>query len=294
MRFIKSFLLVILVSFFITGISSVANASESININEASYEELQKIKGVGKVIAQRIVEERPYHSLDDLIRVKGIGEATLRGIKSQGLAYRKPSFEGHFPARIIDIFESSSIANSVAESLNKSINDLATKQELETVYFVRADSSRHPIAYSLSGVQYLSELSSLYVSDNKLENLNELDGFEHLVIDARDNQIIDISGLKNLKVSDHINLIENKIDSINDLANLAEVNHLFLQNNNISDLSPLSNAKNILAIGLTGNPITSLAPLKNVNFWAFYNDNNYTQYNYFEYEADFSETLTYD
>lgn len=58
-----------------------------VNINTASVSELQKIIGVGPVIAQRIIEARPFYSLSDLIRVKGIGETTLQKIIAQGCAY---------------------------------------------------------------------------------------------------------------------------------------------------------------------------------------------------------------
>jgi len=57
-----------------------------ININTASEEELQKITGVGPVIAQRIIDARPFSSVYDLIRVSGIGEITLQKIIEQGLA----------------------------------------------------------------------------------------------------------------------------------------------------------------------------------------------------------------
>ncbi len=59
----------------------------SVNINTASKEELQKITGVGPVIAQRIIEARPFSSVYDLKRVSGIGEITLQGIIGQSCAY---------------------------------------------------------------------------------------------------------------------------------------------------------------------------------------------------------------
>ncbi len=58
-----------------------------IDINTASYEELQEIKGVGPVIAQKIINARPFFSLDNLIKVSGIGEKKLADIKNQGLAW---------------------------------------------------------------------------------------------------------------------------------------------------------------------------------------------------------------
>src|SRR4030042_7178446 len=61
-----------------------------IDINSASSEELEKIIGIGPVLAQRIIEMRPFSSLDDLIKVKGIGEKPLQKIKDEGLAWVNP------------------------------------------------------------------------------------------------------------------------------------------------------------------------------------------------------------
>ena len=64
----------------------VVQGASSIDINTAPLEELEEIIGIGPVLAQRIIEARPFDSLDDLIKVKGIGEKTLQKIKDQGLA----------------------------------------------------------------------------------------------------------------------------------------------------------------------------------------------------------------
>lgn len=59
----------------------------SINFNNASAQELEKITGIGPELAQRIIESRPFSSINDLLRVKGIGEKTLQKIIAQGCAY---------------------------------------------------------------------------------------------------------------------------------------------------------------------------------------------------------------
>ena len=61
---------------------SVAAASvEKININTASVKELQKLDGVGRGVAQRIVEYReangPFKRGEDLRKVEGVGAATF-------------------------------------------------------------------------------------------------------------------------------------------------------------------------------------------------------------------------
>ncbi len=43
------------------------------DLNTASSKELQSIKGVGPVLAERIIDGRPYKNVDDLRKVKGIG-----------------------------------------------------------------------------------------------------------------------------------------------------------------------------------------------------------------------------
>jgi competence ComEA-like helix-hairpin-helix protein len=63
------------------------NVAEKININLASEEELVKIKHVGPVLAERIVEYRekygPFHISEDLKKVKGIGDKMYEKIIAQ-------------------------------------------------------------------------------------------------------------------------------------------------------------------------------------------------------------------
>ena len=72
--------------------SSVARKSSAtfngiLNINRATAKELDKLPGIGPVIAGRIIEFRkvngPFQSIDDLRKVQGIGASTLEKFKSK-------------------------------------------------------------------------------------------------------------------------------------------------------------------------------------------------------------------
>jgi competence protein ComEA len=54
-------------------------------LNRATAEQLQELPGIGPVLAARIVEERhshgPFRSVDELLRVRGIGPKTLAKVR---------------------------------------------------------------------------------------------------------------------------------------------------------------------------------------------------------------------
>ena len=52
-----------------------------VDLNTASEKELQSIKGIGPVLAERIIAGRPYRTVDDLLKVKGIGPKILETIR---------------------------------------------------------------------------------------------------------------------------------------------------------------------------------------------------------------------
>lgn len=68
-----------------TGATSPAELNERLNINQATYDELIKIKGLGPAKAKAILTYIETHgdlvSLDELMEIRGIGRRLLAKLK---------------------------------------------------------------------------------------------------------------------------------------------------------------------------------------------------------------------
>jgi len=66
-------------------LSGVAYAGDAVNVNTASVEQLQSVKGIGEKTAAAIVAYREAHghfqSVDDITKVKGIGDRKLEKMR---------------------------------------------------------------------------------------------------------------------------------------------------------------------------------------------------------------------
>ena len=62
------------------------DATKVINLNTANLAELETLPGMGKSLAERILETRqtqPFTSLEDLTRVKGIGKSKIKKLEGK-------------------------------------------------------------------------------------------------------------------------------------------------------------------------------------------------------------------
>ena len=56
-------------------------ASKKINVNNANLKDITGLPRIGKALAQRVIDSRPYSDIDDLKKVQGISEDMYKEIK---------------------------------------------------------------------------------------------------------------------------------------------------------------------------------------------------------------------
>ncbi len=66
-------------------VSGGTGTSDMVNINTATLDQLETLPGIGPVLAQHILDYRtqhgPFHAVDDLLNVSGIGDSRLADLK---------------------------------------------------------------------------------------------------------------------------------------------------------------------------------------------------------------------
>lgn len=66
-----------------SGQEGVVSVSGLININSASSSELDSLPGIGPITAQKIIDNRPYSSIEDLKSKKIVGQSVFDKIKDK-------------------------------------------------------------------------------------------------------------------------------------------------------------------------------------------------------------------
>ena len=61
--------------------NAIQSTKSLLDLNNASRSQLERIPGIGPVTANRIIEARPFKSIEDLRTVQGIGEKTYENIR---------------------------------------------------------------------------------------------------------------------------------------------------------------------------------------------------------------------
>jgi competence protein ComEA len=76
------------VTTFETSKTVIASGKQSVSfpldLNKADFDQLLKLPGIGPSMAKRVIDYRtktPFYSIDDIMKVKGIGEKTFEKLK---------------------------------------------------------------------------------------------------------------------------------------------------------------------------------------------------------------------
>ncbi len=205
MRFFVLFLLF----FFL--FSSVLAVNQKIDINSAPIEELVKIINIGEARAKEIISLRPFYSIKDLERVKGIGEKTVKAIEEQGIAYVDPSLKKDIKVAITEEEKEKEINNNLQKEIGGKIDiNSASLEDLTKI--VNIGEARAKEIISLRPFYSIKDLERVKGIGEKTVKAIEEQGIAYV-----DSSLLKEEGLENkeaLNVIDSSSFKTAKVESI--------------------------------------------------------------------------------
>lgn len=170
-------------------------------------------------------------------------------------------------------FEDENLARAVRHKLGILQGDL-TGDDVFGLHHL--DASELEIE-SLKGLECLSELTGLYLADNKITDISPLAKLTNLqYLSLWGNQIQDISPLSALLDLEYLQIGLNRVSDISPLGNLKKMTHFHAEENPISDLGVLSGLENLEQISIRLGQVSDVSPLTGLpNLDSINLDSNY-------------------
>ncbi len=138
------------------------------------------------------------------------------------------------------VFNDINLETVVRDKINKPTGDIL-RNDLHSIEYL--DASGEEII-SIEGIQYLSNINTLILSENNITDISPL------------------ASLKSLKV---LSLNNNLIKDIEPVSSLENLNELYVSNNQIIDINSLANLKNLTTLNIYYNAIIDISSLTMLN-----------------------------
>ncbi len=117
----------------------------------------------------------------------------------------------------------------------------------------------------LTGLEYATNLTHLYIGGNLISDIAPLAGLTHLrVLSVGGNEISDLTALSSLRRLTELSIANNMVSDLSPLGNVRSLKRLEARRNSISDISVLAGLVNLEYLRLRGNPIRDLSPLRSL------------------------------
>lgn len=177
------------------------------------------------------------------------------------------------PAAVNEIFPDDALSYKIAQKLGVSEDTVVTQDQLNTITeLVYVDFG----VEDLTGMEYLSNLNTLNLSQNNISNLDSLANLSNLeVLSLNSNKITNLTALMNLPKLNDLELGINQISTLPSFENLTNLEILNLSSNQLDDISELKTAPGLTNLSVSSNNITDISVVSELDqLQVFYCDYN--------------------
>lgn len=146
--------------------------------------------------------------------------------------------------------------------IRKSINKYSEDLYSSDLSSIKVLEGRDAEISNIEGIQYLKNVTHIYLERNNISDINPLSSLKKLeILSLNENRVADISPLSTMKNLRIVFIHTNLIGDLTPLAHLTNLEELYLGGNYIKDIEPLSELINLKTLFLGDNQITDLSAL---------------------------------
>ncbi|ECH5525087.1 LPXTG cell wall anchor domain-containing protein [Listeria monocytogenes] len=178
------------------------------------------------------------------------------------------------PTAINEIFPDPALADTMRNLLGKaSVTDIVSQNELDQPTGINVP---YKGIKNLEGVQYLNNLSNLFVYFNEITDISVISNLSNLkYVYLDENHINDFRPLSNLTNLTELSLGSTQISDISVLSNLTNLTELSLHDNQLNNLDALSGLQNLKLLNLEETQTSDISALSDLtNLEDLYLDSN--------------------
>lgn len=132
-----------------------------------------------------------------------------------------------------------------------------TAEDVRNISIVHGDGME---IENLEGLQHCVSVAEIRLADNQIRDVSPLKDLKRLQsLDLANNEITDVAPLANVEALQYLNLEHNKVQDVSPLAGLVKLNSLYLTDNRISEVGHLKEMKKLWSLYLDDNLVTDIS-----------------------------------
>ena len=152
------------------------------------------------------------------------------------------------------------LRTAIAEALGKSPNAPITVEEMKRLRRFNVDNRG---IRDLTGLQFATNLSQLYLRGNQISDLSPLASLINLrELSVQDNHLLDISPLKGLTNLTYLEVDDNQLSDISPVRDLTNLTHLEFNRTQVSDISPVRGLINLTVLEFKRTLVSDISPVR--------------------------------
>jgi len=168
--------------------------------------------------------------------------------------------------RAADLFPDKNLEAAVREQVfaKRDKKEPLVEADVQNISVVRGKGKK---IKNLAGLEKCVALAELNLADNEIADITPIKDLTQIqLLDLSKNKISNIGAIAGLVNLQYIELSDNQVSDLSPVAKLSNLRNLYVDRNQVKDLGPVSQLPKLVSLYVRDNPISDLRPLASLKW----------------------------